>query len=135
MKRLFLITLLVLGSGPAYAEWIAVTTSVSDDTIYIDPEIRRKGELVEMWVLVDSKLAKHLPPASYFLSMRLLQQYNCTEERMRFLAVTWFSGNMGKGAVIDDVDNESEWRPVPPDSVGRYLMELACEKRVSPHEP
>ena len=56
-----------------YAEWVAVTTSVSDDTIYIDPEIRRKGELVEMWALIDSKLAKHLPPASYFLSMRLLQ--------------------------------------------------------------
>jgi hypothetical protein len=95
-----------------YAEWVAVTTSVSDDTIYIDPEIRRKGELVEMWALIDSKLAKHLPPASYFLSMRLLQlsggtgrhslslftsyitapfpmlQYNCTEERMRLLAVT-----------------------------------------------
>ena len=50
-----LVTLLVLGSGSAYAEWVKIS---SNDTAiyYADPEaIRRKGTLVKMWVLVDFK--------------------------------------------------------------------------------
>src|SRR5262245_52065398 len=35
MKRLLLISLLVLSSGPAYAEWMVVGTSSDDDMIYI----------------------------------------------------------------------------------------------------
>ena len=50
MTRLFLITLLVLSSGPAYAEWVAVennSLSPGLQTVYIDPDtIRLKGDVV-----------------------------------------------------------------------------------------
>jgi hypothetical protein len=127
MKHLFLITLLLLSSGPAYAEWVAFGTTVNEATVYVDPAtIRHKRELAEIWVLFDYKLAQSLPPASHYLSMRNLHQYNCGEERFRLLSATWFFGNMGQGAVLDDIVKESEWRPIR-DSLGRRLMELACK--------
>ena len=59
MKRGFFIALLMLSSGPAYSEWVAVGDNVELDTIYIDLEtFRRDGELAEIWVMTDSKLAK-----------------------------------------------------------------------------
>lgn len=130
VKRVFFITLLVLSSGPTYADWAAIGDNVDLDTIYVDIEtIRLKGELAEVWVLTDSKLAKRfLGTNSFYLSVRQLQQFNCGEERSRILNATWFSSNMGKGAVIDTLTKEGQWNPLPPGSVGRRLMEVICKK-------
>ena len=59
-----LITLLFLSSVPAYARWVAVGESNSGATVYVDPDtIRRKGDLVKLWVLGDfntKRMAKAL---------------------------------------------------------------------------
>jgi hypothetical protein len=57
MTRLLLITLLVLSSEPASAEWLwASANDLVGVTIYIDPDtIRRNGALVTLWQLYDSK--------------------------------------------------------------------------------
>jgi hypothetical protein len=130
VKRVFFITLLMLSSGPTYAQWEAVGDNVDLDTIYIDIEtLRRKGELAEVWVMTDSKLAKRfLDTNSFYLSVRQLQQFNCGEEHSRILNATWFSSNMGKGTVIDTLTKEGQWNPLPPGSVGRRLMEVICKK-------
>jgi hypothetical protein len=131
LARMFFFTgLIVVSSGPGYAEWVAVGPSAEDETVYINPEtIRRKGELVEVWVMWDRKLAKQVPnTTSYYSSIRDLQQYNCQEARYRFLATAWFSGNMGKGITLGDLTNTGAWRPIPPDSIGRHLMELVCKR-------
>ena len=52
---LTLLTLLVLSSVPAYAEWvtIAYSDSLGGYTTYADPgTLRRKGNLVKIWSLV-----------------------------------------------------------------------------------
>ena len=130
MKQVIFIILLILSSGPTYAEWVAVGENVELDTIYVDIEtIRRNGELAEVWVMTDSKLAKRfLETNSFYLSVRQLQQFNCGEERTRILNATWFSSNMGKGTVIDTLTKEGQWNPLPPGSVGRRLMEVICKK-------
>ena len=130
MKQVIFIILLILSSGPKYAEWAAVVENVDLDTIYVDIEtIRRKGELAEVWVMTDSKLAKRfLGTNSFYVSVRQLQQFNGGEERSRILNATWFSSNMGKGTVIDTLTKEGQWNPLPPGSVGRRLMEVICKK-------
>jgi hypothetical protein len=54
-----LITLLLLSSGPAYAEWVAIEKqfqSPGRQTVYVDPDtIRRERHLVTMWQLIDFK--------------------------------------------------------------------------------
>ena len=55
MTRLFLITLLLLSSSPAYAEWVKVSDSdEAGKTVYVDPAtIRRDSNLVKMWQFYD----------------------------------------------------------------------------------
>ena len=124
-----LITLLVLSSGPAYAEW--VLASGNDDaglTVYVDPAtIRRKGNLVKMWQLHDYKTVQTVAGDS-LLSIKRYNEYDCTEERTRMLAYTWFSGNMGRGTVLYSTPDEQEWEPVTPRSINRTLWKVACSK-------
>ncbi len=55
-----LITLMFLSTVSAYAEWMAVEKdylSPGLQTVYVDPDtIRREGNLVTLWQLIDFKL-------------------------------------------------------------------------------
>ena len=129
-----LLTLLVLSSVPAYAEWVAIgySESLGGYTVYVDPDtIRRKGDLVKVWVLTDYA-ARHTVAGSSFLSSKAQNEFDCTEERQHELAVTWFSGNMGNGNGVWNNSDETTWRPVAPGSVGQGVWKFACGCAITP---
>jgi len=125
-----LITFLPLSSGPLYAGW--VLTSGDDETgltVYVDPDtIRRKGNLVKMWQLYDYKTVQTVAGDS-LLSFKRYNEYDCTEERTRMLAYTWFSGNMASGRVVYSTPDEQQWEPVVPRSINQALWKVACSKK------
>jgi surface-adhesin protein E len=125
-----LITLLVLSSGHAYAEWVAIGGNDQIGmTTYVDPTtIRRNSNLVKIWQLNDFKTVQTVEGNS-FLSTKKQRQFNCAEERTRILAATQFSGNMGNGEVVWVNSNEQKWEPVIPGSIGQTLWEFACGKK------
>ena len=126
----FLITLLAFSSGPLYAGW--VLTSGDDETgltVYVDPDtIRRKGDLVKMWQLYDYKTVQTVAGDS-LLSFKRYNEYDCTEERTRMLAYTWFSGNMASGRVVYSTPDEQQWEQVVPRSINHALWKVACSKK------
>jgi hypothetical protein len=121
------ITLLVLSSAPAYAEWVEV--GITDEaTVYADPDtIRRKGDLVKMWYLHDFKTTQTVLKKSY-VSSRSQDEYDCTEDRHRALASTSFSGHMGSGKVRSSYSIKGKWEPVPPGTITQALWKVACDK-------
>jgi hypothetical protein len=125
-----LIILLMLGSGPVYAEWVSV--SVIDQagvTIYVDSEtIRRKGDRVNVWELIDYKTIQTVAGASY-LSARVQREYDCAGDLHRTLALTKLSGNMGTGKVMLTNSDQQKWEPVDPGSIGKRLWKVACNKQ------
>jgi hypothetical protein len=133
LPRLFLITLLLLlSSGPAYAEWMSLGSSKGDGgyAVYVDPDtVRRKGDLVKMWLLLDFKTEQTTAASVSYLSSRSQRQFDCTEERYRIIAFTHFSGNMGSGNAIITYTVEDTWTPVAPGSVNQRLWEFACGKK------
>ncbi len=126
----FLITLLVLSSGPAYAEWeLLYRHDDRGETMYVDTDtIRRKGDVVKWWELYDHKTVQTDAGHSY-LSSKVQREYDCAEERNRTLAYTWFSGHMGSGTVVYNSSNKGKWAPVAPGSVGQALWKAACNKQ------
>ncbi len=126
----FLIMLLVLSSKPAHAEWVAIGTTDDGMTTYADPgTIRRTGDLVKMWALYDFKTIRTVEGKSY-LSYKVQREYDCAEERIRYLAFTFFSGNMGSGNVVPTTsDEQQKSEPVQPDSIGLTLFKAACAKQ------
>jgi len=124
----FLITLLVLSTAPAYAEWVKIGESQGGSTVYVDPDtVRRNGELVKMWYLTNYS-AIHGRGDNSYLSTKIQAEYDCTEERFRILAVTQFSGNMGSGESVHTESDEGNWEPVSPKSTAQALWKYACGK-------
>ena len=125
----FLITLLVLNSGPVFAEWVLIgATNQRGRTLYADPDtIQSTGDVVKMWSLNDYKTIQTGKSASY-LSYKVQSEYDCAEERIRNLATMFFSGNMGGGDVVYGHSNEAKWQPVKPGSFGQSEWEIACDK-------
>ena len=129
MKRLLLITLLVLSSGPAYASWMSIGASDSGTSVYADPAtIRRGGDLVKMLVLFDFKTKQTKGDVSY-LSATAQMEYDCAEQRFEGHAVLYFSGNMGNGTLLDRSSGKGRWLRISPGSLDHDLWKLACGKK------
>jgi len=126
-------TFLVLGRGPVYAEWVAVEKNYQVpglQTVYVDPAtIRREGNLVMLWQLTDFKTVQGGMGPDRFLSMKIQQQFDCAEKRLRLLAFTEFSRRMGTGIPANGYVDKDTWLPVKPDSMDQALWELACGKQ------
>ena len=130
-----LITLLLLSSGPAYGEWVAVEKNnplPGLQTVYVDPDtIHREGKLVTIWQLID--FDKGIGPLGHephrFFSTKAHKQFDCADKRFRWLAYTEFSRNMGTGlAANGDVDKDN-WLLVEPVSIDQALWEVVCGKK------
>jgi hypothetical protein len=134
-----LITLLVLSSVPAYAEWVAVEKDYllpGLQTVYVDPDtIRREGNLVTIWQLIDFKQMQGnagMGPLGFgpnrFLSTKTHKQFDCAGKRLRLLAFTEFSRGMGTGIPANGYVDHGNWIPVEPNSINQALWDVACGK-------
>jgi hypothetical protein len=125
--------------APAYAEWVAVEKNnqlAGLRTVYVDPDtIRREGNLVMMWQLIDFKLMQGnagmgiLGFGHRVLSAKTYKQFDCAGKCLRLLAVTDFSGNMGTGIPAGAYVDGGNWIPVEPESLDQALWEAACNKQ------
>jgi surface-adhesin protein E len=133
MQQLLLITLLVLSNSPAYAEWVAVEKNnhlTGSMTVYVDLDtIRRKGNLVTMWQLIDFKTMQGGRSPSRFSSRKIQKQFDCARKSLRLLALTDFWGNMGTGESSGAHIDGGNWVPVEPDGIDHTLWEVACNKQ------
>jgi hypothetical protein len=122
--------ILLVNSGSAHAEWIAVSAiDKAGVTVYVDPNTsHRKGDRVTMSELIDYETIQTEKGAS-FLSARLQREYDCAGDLHRTLTLTQLSGNMGTGKVILITSDKQKWEPVDPGSVAKRLWKFACDKK------
>ena len=128
-----LVTLLFLSSAPAYAEWQAVEKDYllpGLQTVCVDPDsIRREGNLVTMWQLIDFTWMQGNPRGpTRFFSTKTHKQFDCAEKRLRLLAYTEFSHHMGTGIATNGYVNKDNWLPVEAASISHALWEVVCGK-------
>lgn len=129
MRKSILIMLLAVVSSSAWAEWVEVSRN-DTSTIYANPAtIRKAGDIVKMWYLIDYRIIQGANVGSPFLSSKDQSEYDCKEERTRTLYFTNHSGNMGGGDNNYSSETPLNWRPISPGSVGESLWQFACGKR------
>ena len=132
VSLLWLLTIfLFVNSLPAYAEWVAVEKDYllpGLQTVYVDPEsIRREGDLVTIWQLIDFKWMQGNPRGPQrFLSTKTQKQFDCADKRVRLLAFTEFSWGMGTGMPRDGHVDKDRWLPIEAESMNHALWEVAC---------
>lgn len=129
MKKLLLTLMLAFVSTGAMAEWTQV--SVNDVfTQYADfTTIRKTGDKVTMWELLDYKSEQKRAPGTRYWSEKAHKEYACKEEQVRLLAISGFSKRKGDGKVIYSVSAPAKWEPVQPASVSDFLLVKACSEK------
>jgi hypothetical protein len=130
MKLLIAVLLAVFSTG-AMAGWTYLTPSEGNAfDFYIDKTtIRKRGNVAKMWALMDYKAPKEEADGTSHLSNKSLAEYDCVEIRVRLLALTHFSGNMGKGKVTSTYQyDDSKWVDIAPGSVDMSHWKAVCKK-------
>ena len=130
MRKAILMLLLAIMSSDAMAEWARVGTASNETvTFYADPAtIRKTGSRVKMWSLSDYKTVRQ-SRGMQFMSMMEQNEYDCKEEKSRTLYISVHSENMGRGNIVHNDDETSDWSPVLPSSIIESLWKFACGKR------
>jgi hypothetical protein len=126
--RLISTVLLIVVSVPAWAEWVEAGRYPTS-TVYFDPStVRKAGNRVKMWDLVDHKRQKTWGIIKPYLSVRTQSEYDCKEERLRTLYFDWHSGNMVSGEIVYTDADSKKWEPLQPRSANELLWKIACGK-------
>jgi hypothetical protein len=124
------VLLLLLVSTNVFAEWTEVS---GNDVItsYADfGTIKRKGNKVKMWSLLDLKTIQKGSRGERYLSSVSRDEYDCEEETERPLDIHWYSSNMGQGEnVWSSTIIKNEARSVIPRSINETLFKIACGKK------
>jgi hypothetical protein len=125
MKKLIPMLLLVGVSTNVFTEWVWAW-SADNFNSYVDfATIRKKGNKVKMWNLIDFKTAQTVTEFRH-LSQKTQTEYDCQEEQLRTVAFSWFSGNMGRGKAVYANSDTQQWSPVEPESINEKLFKIAC---------
>ena len=126
--KLLIAALLAVFSTSVMAEWTMVSAS-DVSTHYADlATIRKSGNAVKMWDLVDYKVVQ-TADGKRVLSLALLNEYACKEETSRLLALYGYSKNMKHGEVVYSYGSlHEEPQHISPGSTDETLIKLACGK-------
>ncbi len=125
------------GVMPPGETWVAVDSgyqSPSREMVYYDPKtIRRDGDLVTLWQLIDYKWMQGNAPFGTFMmsphrffSTKTHKEFDCAHNRVRLLASSEFSQHMGTGTHNAVLVSQGSGQPVEPDSINQALWEVAC---------
>ena len=117
-------------NGPAHAEWVRI--GENDRSVgWADTEIRRSGDMVEMWVLFDYKsIQSSQRSGKRYFSEKAQYEIDCRSERERVLFFTWHAEKMGNGVVVYTGRKPTDWEPAnSPGSYANSLLRFACGKR------
>ena len=111
-------------AGSALAEWVMYDTT-DTNTFYYDPAtIRKDGHIRRVWKLQD--LRKRHKDGE--MSVRSREEFDCTQERMRYLALSTHSEPMAGGVVLESFGEDKDWRNVPPNTSLGTILNIVCTK-------
>jgi hypothetical protein len=119
-------------TSSAVAEWISVAIADEPPSFIVYANratIRRSGNLVKIWEIENYTAPQVITTGVSFLSSKAQAEYDCTEERLRYLFQAQFSEAMGTGNVVSRRSDPTGWSPVVPGSIGEITWKFACGKR------
>ena len=119
--------LLVLVSGNAAAEWTALGRANEIYAAFADTaRIHKQGNLVRMQGLYDFRRRDFTPDGKGLYSTVVLREYDCGARRVRLLSAIDFSGHMGEGTPVSQVNRAGRWEPVVAGALDEAYWKIAC---------
>jgi hypothetical protein len=130
-KLVITLALTLISSSAVAAEWMQIPNA-SDNSFNLHlnmEEVTNSGNKAKMWVMYDSTSAQALASGEKYLSVKMLNEYDCKEIKSRTIFYSWHSENMGAGISISTKDSpKAKWKPILPRSDGKISQRIACLK-------
>ena len=124
IKTCISIAFLLCCAIPAYAENWNLVTRDKDNAVFVDQEsVVRKGDVIEVWTMVDYKQAHSLKNQQYS-SGRHFYAFDKRHNTITTISTVLYSDKMGEGAVVGkyDAGDDRTSVSVAPKSIGDRLM-------------
>lgn len=131
MGKAVLILLLIITANSTWAAWVEMTES-NGDTYFIDQtNIRKNGNFVKVWELLNFKEKEW-----ELASLVRLREYDCKEEKMRILSMSGFSNQMGSGIPSIKTNEPGEWEFIQPSisNIHALMLPLVCHEWIKVKE-
>jgi len=121
VKKYF-IALCAVASFAASAEWVFVSKNEFGTSLYVDPNIKIKGNVRMFWHMQDLTNADSQGDLSY----RGVWQYDCQESRQRNMQVASYPGPMATGQKSEEVYQPSDWIAIGNDTSSQAMFNYVC---------
>lgn len=120
--RVAMMFLLMVAAVPVCAEWVKVGRT--DTAVhYVDPAtVRMHGDLRRVWAMQDMVEAS----AEGVRSIRALQEYDCAEQRLRYLSIAAHSGPMAGGEILAMHQLRDTWSSGPEGRNSTAIEKIVC---------
>lgn len=107
MSRLLTLVVLLFLSTPAWTEWTQVGNAADAAFgTYVDlATIRKTGNTVKMWSLLDFKTAQRTADGHTYFSGKTQDEYDCDGKRSKSLSFSLHSGRMGRGRLLSPMQS------------------------------
>ena len=118
MKKILLLLISLLLSFNSYGEWTKLFTDEDGTTWHINIEtIKERDGSVYLWQMNSSKEG----------SSTMLSENDCDLVRTKFIQMYDYDEPMLEGDSTLVPTDGTEWMFLPPDSIGEFILQFACE--------
>ncbi len=121
--------LLLLVAGSAMADWMAVKADPKVRVMADPGSIRRSGDIVTMWSVINYTSPRKTEDDKTYLSSKQHLEYDCVERLSRRLEFSRYSDLTGLGQVVYSNTNSGVWSPVASGTVAGELFRFACGEK------
>ncbi len=127
LKPLLLVSLMLTNHLTQAAQWTAVGL-FDIGTFYVDTDnITHAGEHHKAWTLLDYRDPKvHTPTGKQFRSTRMQMEFDCKEQKVRTLSLSYHTGVRLSGETLSTEGVIGPFEPVPPDTPIFKIMRWVC---------
>jgi hypothetical protein len=127
LKALLLASLVLTSNLTLAAQWMAVGL-FDIGTFYVDLDnITHAGENHKAWTMLDYRDSKvHTPTGKNFKSTRMQMEFNCKEQTVRTLSLSYHTGVRLSGDTLSTEGVIGPFEPVPPETPIFKIMRLVC---------
>jgi hypothetical protein len=128
MKRLLLSLVLLAGLQPAWADtrWEPLTLA-DQGMYYFDPQsIEQQGSNKQLWTVLDYRSPQTNSEGQSYRSMRAQVQINCKARLARLTHMSYYSGGMLSGSVVQRQGMLRDWNEIEADSPMARIGRRVC---------
>ena len=127
LKALLLASLVLTSQLTHAAQWTAVGL-FDVGTFYVDTDnVTISGEHRKAWTLLDYRQPKvHAPTGQPFKSTRMQMEFDCKEQMVRTLSLSYHTGVRLSGDTLSTEGVIGPFEPVPPETPIFKIMRLVC---------